>query len=326
MAWHPDRFTSDSQKQKAEEELKHINAARDCLRLHFADEHKMQGPCACQFEQSQAPAGPARAAAPEADRSAASSAAPPPAGKRFYPARALSSPIAAAAGLSILSFATISAYLKVTSWQSAPSQFQSYSRLPAPQPGLGQSTPSPDVQPAASPTAPAPADLSTPAQAPPVRESPGEIRATRAVPGTFYAGFVEREEQRKQQALRAQRLVLENTLAAAEREAQRTAGDLERCEKRMAAIDQGVAEHQEVMSEILRAGGDLEKSPLPGAVPATVSVYFSNPDYKRHFDACTELSRERQTLEAIATRIREKLVGQRQLVEAIRSKLSAPGR
>ncbi|MBY0293985.1 DnaJ domain-containing protein [Patescibacteria group bacterium] len=48
MVWHPDRMPTPDGKRTAEEELKQINNAFDCIKKHFESEHR-QGPgCECQ--------------------------------------------------------------------------------------------------------------------------------------------------------------------------------------------------------------------------------------------------------------------------------------
>ena len=50
MVWHPDRMTTDEGRKVAEEELKNINNAFDCIKKHFQSGHR-QGPnCECQYE------------------------------------------------------------------------------------------------------------------------------------------------------------------------------------------------------------------------------------------------------------------------------------
>lgn len=51
LVWHPDRMTTDEGRKLAEEELKNINNAFDCLKKHFESAH-LQGPaCECQPAQ-----------------------------------------------------------------------------------------------------------------------------------------------------------------------------------------------------------------------------------------------------------------------------------
>lgn len=48
MVWHPDSMPTHEGRRAAEEELKQINNAFDCVRKHFESEH-WQGPgCECQ--------------------------------------------------------------------------------------------------------------------------------------------------------------------------------------------------------------------------------------------------------------------------------------
>lgn len=48
MVWHPDRMPTPDGRRTAEEELKQINNAFDCIKKHFESEHR-QGPgCECQ--------------------------------------------------------------------------------------------------------------------------------------------------------------------------------------------------------------------------------------------------------------------------------------
>jgi curved DNA-binding protein CbpA len=48
LVWHPDRMTTDAGRQIAEEELKQINNAFECIKKHFESGHS-QGPgCECQ--------------------------------------------------------------------------------------------------------------------------------------------------------------------------------------------------------------------------------------------------------------------------------------
>ena len=50
LVWHPDRMTTDKDRKVAEEELKNINNAFDCIKKHFQSGHR-QGPnCECQPE------------------------------------------------------------------------------------------------------------------------------------------------------------------------------------------------------------------------------------------------------------------------------------
>lgn len=57
MVWHPDRMPTPDGRRVAEEELKQINNAFDCIRKHFEFEHR-QGPgCACQPAATQSATG-----------------------------------------------------------------------------------------------------------------------------------------------------------------------------------------------------------------------------------------------------------------------------
>ncbi len=48
MVWHPDRMPTPEGRRTAEEELKQINNAFDCIKKHFESDHR-QGPgCECQ--------------------------------------------------------------------------------------------------------------------------------------------------------------------------------------------------------------------------------------------------------------------------------------
>lgn len=48
MVWHPDRIPTPEGRRTAEEELKQINNAFDCIKKHFESDHR-QGPvCECQ--------------------------------------------------------------------------------------------------------------------------------------------------------------------------------------------------------------------------------------------------------------------------------------
>ncbi len=49
--WHPDRFSSEKDKEEADLELKKINAAREILKEHFAKNHRGSD-CECQPEDS----------------------------------------------------------------------------------------------------------------------------------------------------------------------------------------------------------------------------------------------------------------------------------
>lgn len=327
MAWHPDRFVNDSQKQKAEEELKAINAARDCLRLHFSKHHNKHGQCACQYDQQ-------AQAAPPQPHPQPPPVTPQPAAARLDPTRVLSSPIAATVALCILSFATISAYFKVTSRppaghdEASDNQVggaggsENFTAIPAQDrglPGAPADTGPAGFLPEARQATVSPAP--TEAGSAPWREPADVNRSPHAVAGTFYAGFVERQEQRRQQALDAQRLALTSQLSQVEKDASRLASELSRTEGRMTDIDKEAEEHKAVLSEIERADGELEKSPMPGAVPSTVSVYFTNVDYKRHFDACTQLAQEKQALTDISNRIKQKLSEQRRLIDGMKTAL-----
>lgn len=50
MVWHPDRMTTDEGRKVAEEELKNINNAFDCIRKHFQSAHRQGSNCECQPE------------------------------------------------------------------------------------------------------------------------------------------------------------------------------------------------------------------------------------------------------------------------------------
>lgn len=48
MVWHPDRLTTPEGKKVAEEEIKSINNAFDCLKKHFESGHQQGLACECQ--------------------------------------------------------------------------------------------------------------------------------------------------------------------------------------------------------------------------------------------------------------------------------------
>ncbi|MBX9685845.1 MAG: J domain-containing protein [Candidatus Obscuribacterales bacterium] len=48
MVWHPDRLTTPEGKKVAEEEIKAINNAFDCIKKHFESGHRQGPSCECQ--------------------------------------------------------------------------------------------------------------------------------------------------------------------------------------------------------------------------------------------------------------------------------------
>lgn len=48
LVWHPDRMTTDAGRQIAEEELKQINNAFECIKKHFESAHRQGLGCECQ--------------------------------------------------------------------------------------------------------------------------------------------------------------------------------------------------------------------------------------------------------------------------------------
>lgn len=48
MVWHPDRMPTPEGRRTAEEELKQINNAFDCIKKHFESEHRQGAACECQ--------------------------------------------------------------------------------------------------------------------------------------------------------------------------------------------------------------------------------------------------------------------------------------
>lgn len=48
MVWHPDRMPTPEGRRTAEEELKQINNAFDCIKKHFESEHRLGPNCECQ--------------------------------------------------------------------------------------------------------------------------------------------------------------------------------------------------------------------------------------------------------------------------------------
>lgn len=48
MVWHPDRLTTPEGKKVAEEEIKSINNAFDCIKKHFESGHQQGPACECQ--------------------------------------------------------------------------------------------------------------------------------------------------------------------------------------------------------------------------------------------------------------------------------------
>jgi len=48
LVWHPDRMTTDAGRQIAEEELKQINNAFECIKKHFESAHRPGPGCECQ--------------------------------------------------------------------------------------------------------------------------------------------------------------------------------------------------------------------------------------------------------------------------------------
>lgn len=48
MVWHPDRMPTPEGRRTAEEELKQINNAFDCLKKHFETDHRQGPACECQ--------------------------------------------------------------------------------------------------------------------------------------------------------------------------------------------------------------------------------------------------------------------------------------
>ncbi len=48
MVWHPDRMPTPEGRRTAEEELKQINNAFDCIKKHFESDHRQGQVCQCQ--------------------------------------------------------------------------------------------------------------------------------------------------------------------------------------------------------------------------------------------------------------------------------------
>lgn len=52
MVWHPDRMPTPEGRRTAEEELKQINNAFDCIKKHFESDHRQGPECECQLSAS----------------------------------------------------------------------------------------------------------------------------------------------------------------------------------------------------------------------------------------------------------------------------------
>lgn len=57
MVWHPDRMPTPEGRRAAEEELKQINNAFDCIRKHYESEHRHGAGCECQPAAAQGATG-----------------------------------------------------------------------------------------------------------------------------------------------------------------------------------------------------------------------------------------------------------------------------
>lgn len=301
MAWHPDRFLDDKQKLTAEEELKKINAARDKLHRHFRREHSKHGPCICQSAATSSTGDKQTAAAKPAPRAG------------LDPRQLLNSRTKTAAALCILCLVTLVAFPRIlgtmSSYKNAPPA-DSFSSSQAPS-GTTTATPLPGA--ARTPAAEKAKEADLPSDQPEQTGSTSsgstepKARPVRAIPGTFFAGLVKHQQERKSVEVASKRAALDGTLTEAKRMVAQTKARIAQMEKQIAAIDLELDEHQSVLGEIQRVETELEAPTGPAAGPASMQLYLSNPSYKQHADALTILSQRRQALEAASLQEKQNL-------------------
>lgn len=305
MAWHPDRFEGEKQKSKAEDELKKINSARDLLNQHFQKEHRPNGPCSCrpavgqvESPSSQRPA-PSSPAHQQAERDGA------------YPVSYLSKQSLVTLGLAAISLITIGVYFKIATGASRKEQRDQPAATIEQRSVLQDSSAPIDTQPeregGSSVENLAPKAESTVIERPPILPMSSDRKKNHAPAGTFYAGFLQRQEQRQKEAREEKRVKLRKELDEIKKYLAAAVPQLADLQHRVAPLNKEIGEHIEVMGELERVNSDLEAPATNNQIPGTSPLYYSNPDYRSHGDRLMAISVQQKELQEAITRLKQQI-------------------
>lgn len=291
MVWHPDRFAEDKRKQRADDELKKINHARDRLRKHFRKEHKRKGGCQCQAY--------AFWAYPEAAN------VPTRMNSQWWHKHSGSWHFSMVLALFALACATLTLAGKVAGHIQAPLAMApvSYSsdngsvsfadvNVPASQPRESDNR---RLDPASDSEFAISKRLDT--------QTPGGMYSLRQ-PRDLYARLVLRDNDRRQKNLDSQRITLQQRIAKAENAMTISSESLKRVTTQLAIIDDQMQEHKSIIKEIEQVDSDLQGT---NVAIGSWQYYVSDPEYRRHSDAYRDLFKTRQELEEVYRRQRQRI-------------------
>ncbi len=299
MAWHPDRFEGEKQKSKAEDELKRINSARDLLKQHFQKEHRQNGPCACRPITS---AGSAQPSTPSNQQARADG---------VYRSSSLSKQSLVTLGLAACSLVTVGVYFKIATGATSRQRAEPLERPVEPanaRPDWPAATSSQQPQGAgSSPEKYAPEIDSILLERPPIVPMTTDRKHTHAPAGTFYASFLQRQEQRQREALLEKRGKIKQELETVQRFLSTAGSQLADLEHRLAPLNKEIGEHVEVMGELERVNSDLETPANNNQTSGSSQLYYSNPDYKSHGDRLMTISVQQKELQEATLRLKQQI-------------------
>ncbi len=321
MAWHPDRFEGEKQKSKAEDELKKINSARDLLNQHFQKEHVPNGPCSCRPAVG-------TVESPPSERPGQASTTRQQTGKdRPFPLSYLSKQTLVTLALAAISLVTVGVYFKVATGVSRRERTDqpaaTVEQRLAPQDSslpINTQLEREDDLPVENL---APRADSALTERPPILPMSSDRKRNHAPAGTFYAGFLQRKEQRQKEAQEERRSKLRKELDEIQRYLAAAMPQLADLERRVAPINKEIGEHVEVMGELERVNSDLEAPATSNQTPGTSSLYYSNPDYKSHGDRLMAISVQQKELQGSIVRLKQQIELAKSKRKELESELSA---